>query len=395
MKDIVIVANFCRDFSDTDNGRFMYLCKALSKDNRVEIITSDFSHGRKKPKEPLTHNWPFKITFLHEPGYKKNISLRRFASHRAWGKEVEKYLENRKKPDVIYCATPSLTGPLAAARYCEKNGVRFIVDIQDLWPEAFQMVFNVPVVSNIAFAPFKKLADGIYSRADSVCGVSRTYVERALRVNRKGAKGHVVFLGTELETFDANVRANPVAKPADELWLGYCGSLNASYDLTVVIDALSILKERGVIPPKFIVLGSGERKAAFEQRAMDKGVDCVFNGWTPYDRMCGWLAACDMAVNPIIGRSAATIINKHGDYASAGLPVLNTQESPEYRNLVEEYRMGFNCENGNAEDLADKLNKLVKDDKLRREMGRYARKCAEERFDRKSSYKTLTKCILA
>jgi hypothetical protein len=48
VKDIVIIANFCRDFSETDNGRFMYLCKELSKDNKVEIITSDFGHTSKK-----------------------------------------------------------------------------------------------------------------------------------------------------------------------------------------------------------------------------------------------------------------------------------------------------------------------------------------------------------
>ncbi len=86
MKDIIIIANFCRDFSETDNGRFMYLCKELSKKNKVEIITSDFSHGKKAHKEPLVHNWPFTITFLHEPGYKKNISIQRFASHSAFVK---------------------------------------------------------------------------------------------------------------------------------------------------------------------------------------------------------------------------------------------------------------------------------------------------------------------
>ena len=106
MKDIVIIANFCRDFSENDNGRFMYLCKELSKEHKVEIITSDFSHSAKKHKTQLMHHWPFKITFLHEPGYKKNISLRRFASHYMWGKEIEKYLTRREKPDIVYCAVP-------------------------------------------------------------------------------------------------------------------------------------------------------------------------------------------------------------------------------------------------------------------------------------------------
>ena len=206
MKDIVIIANFCRDFSENDNGRFMYLCKELSKENKVEIITSDFSHSTKKHKEPLIHKWPFTITFLHEPGYKKNISIQRFISHYAWGKEVKKYLEQREKPDVVYCAIPSLTAPFEAAKYCEKKSIRFIIDIQDLWPEAFRMVFNIPIFSDLFFTPFMHRANEIYKRADAVCGVSQRYVDRALSINKKCKSGHAVFLGTSLETFESNIR---------------------------------------------------------------------------------------------------------------------------------------------------------------------------------------------
>ena len=109
--------------------------------------------------------------------------------------------------------------------------------------------------------------------------------------------------------------------------------------------------------------------------------------------MCGWLAACDIAVNPIMHNAAQSIINKHGDYAASGIPVLNTQECREYRDLVNEYKMGFNCKNGDAEGLANKLQRLIKDKSLRLQMGKNARKCAEERFDRKHSYLDLIKEI--
>lgn len=394
MKDIVIIANFCRDFSETDNGRFMYLCKKLSVDNKVEIITSDFRHSTKKRKKPLKHSWPFTITFLHEPGYDKNISFKRFYSHYMWGKEVEKYLKKRKKPDVIYSAVPSLTGPLKAAKFCEKNDVRFIIDIQDLWPEAFKLAFNVPVISDIIFAPFNAYVNGIYKRADEICAVSRTYAERAKSVNNKCSDTHVVFLGTELSTFDRYVRENPVEKPEDELWLGYCGTLGASYDITIAIDALAILNKRGIKTPKFIVLGDGERKAEFEQHAKDLGVECLFTGRLPYEEMCGVLASCDIAVNPIMHNAAQSIINKHGDFAASGIPVLNTQECKEYRDLVKEYKMGFNCKNGDAEGLADRLQLLIKDEPLRLKMGGNARRCAENKFDRKNSYQELIKAIM-
>lgn len=391
--DIVIIANFCGDLNGRGNNRFLYLAEKLAKDHAVELITSDFDHGTKRRRDAVAE-FPFRLTLLHEDGYPKNICLRRFASHHQWGKSVADYLKRRKRPDVVYCAVPSLSAPAAAADYCRENGVPFIVDVQDLWPEAFRMAVDIPVVSDIAFAPFRVLADKVYKQADGIAAVSESYCQRVLRVNRKGKKACAVFLGTELASFDENAARTPVTdKPEDELWLGYCGSLAASYDLNLVIDALKLLKERGMTAPKFMVMGDGARKAEFETHAKEAGVDAVFTGRLPYAEMCGRLAACDMVVNPITGKSAASIINKHADYAASGLPVINTQESPEYRLLVEESRMGVNCPGGDAAAMADAIERLVKDEALRLEMGKNARKCAEEKFDRAQTYRELVRLI--
>ena len=86
--DIVIVANFTMDFSETDNGRFSYLANLLSEHDEVEVITSDFYHITKAKRESLPNCLPYKVTFLKEPGYPKNICLKRFYSHKKWAKEV-------------------------------------------------------------------------------------------------------------------------------------------------------------------------------------------------------------------------------------------------------------------------------------------------------------------
>lgn len=74
-----------------------------------------------------------------------------------------------------------------------------------------------------------------------------------------------------------------------------------------------------------IVMGDGIRRNEFEK--MSKGLNVTFLGMLPYHQMCGVLVACDMVVNPIVGTSVASIINKHADYAASGKPVLNTQNS--------------------------------------------------------------------
>ena len=319
------------------------------------------------------------------------MCLQRFYGHYVWGRNVRKYLAGRKKPDVIFCAIPTLKASYEAAKYCEKNGVRFVIDIQDLWPEAFQMVFNVPVLSQIIFAPFNFLANGIYKRADGICGVSDTYCERALNVNKKCKKGTTVFLGTELDTFDQYAAGTPIIPDKEgEVRLAYCGTLGASYDLTCVIDAIEKLGDPNL---HFVVMGDGPKKEEFETRAKEKKINATFTGRLQYEAMCCLLSHCDITINPIMHLAAQSIINKHADYAASGLPVISTQESEEYRKLVEDYDMGFNCENGNIGELANKLRTLIKDPQLRKRMGKNARKCASEKFDRKRTYKHLIKEI--
>lgn len=400
--DIIILADFLGRFDNSLNNRFLYLANILEKNHKVEIITSDFNHGTKEYFEGIPKGFSYKITMLHEPRYLKNVCIKRFFSHFIWGKNVKKYLENRKKPDVIYCAMPTLTAAYEAGKYCEKNGIRFIVDVQDLWPEAFEMVFHVPLLSNIIFAPFRAIANAAYKRADSICAVSEMYLNRALSVNKKCKGGHCVFLGTNLENFDSNVEqfseeeihTQLPNQKVDDVWLAYCGTLGSSYDLTCVFDALEVVKSKEIDPPTFIVMGDGPRKHEFEQYASKKGLDVIFTGSLPYTQMCGLLCMCDITVNPIMHGAAQSIINKHADYVASGLPVLNTQECKEYRYLVDSYKMGYNCKNNDAEDLAEKMIIIINDSNLREKMGRNARKCAEEKFDRKHTYQELINVVL-
>ena len=398
--DIVIISEFCEDFSKSDNDRFFYLAKMITGvvgdrncNDTVEIITSSFRHTTKSQRLRPTEIWPFKITFIKEPGYPKNVCLRRFYSHYVWGKNLIEYLECRaKKPDIIYCAVPSLTGPNLVAKYCERENIKFIIDVQDLWPEAFQMVINIPVVSNIIFSPFKLMANGIYKRADVICAVSDTYCQRAKSVNTKAKDTTTVFLGTELATFDRYASDNPILeKEVGEIWLAYCGTLGSSYDLTCVIDALALLNNPNL---RFIVMGDGPKLDEFKRYAEQKAVRAEFVGRLQYHAMCSLLSACDITVNPITHMAAQSIINKHADYAASGLPVVSTQESSEYRKLIEDYQMGLNCRNNDANDLAEKLKRLVDNETLRVEMGHNARRCAEERFDRAAAYKALEDQIL-
>lgn len=392
--DIVIAAQYLGNLEapEGNNSRFLYLARMLKeRGHEVEIVTSSFFHEEKRPLKQLPREiYGCALTVLPEPGYRKNVSLRRIYSHQRLSMALRRYLKKRKKPDVLYAAVPSLSLGAQGAAYCKKAGVPLVIDVQDLWPEAFEMVFRVPLLSNLLYAPLRRQANFVYGQANAVAAVSETYVQRALSVNKKAEKSAVVYLGTELKAFDAMKAAEPaLIKPEGEIWLGYVGTLGNSYEVQKVLEAMDKLKQAGRCEKlRFIVMGEGENREKLEAFFQGRRLAVTFTGQLPYPNMVSTLCLCDFAVNPI-RKGAASIINKVGDYAAAALGVINTQECEEYKRLLQEYGAGIHCKNGDGEALEKAIETLYAQKEGREAMGRGNRRLAEERFDRGASYKAL------
>ena len=379
---IFIVANF----TNSETSRFFELARMFAnRGHDVTVVTSDFLHSSKSKKKNESQYDGFKTIYLHEPGYRGNVTLKRLYSHYVWGKNVTRYLETTDKPDIIYCAIPSLTAAVETEKFCKRKNIKFVVDVQDLWPEAFCMVFKNKLF-HLVFKPMEWYVNKAYAMADLAVGVSETYVERVLSVNKKTRKGVAVFLGNDGLLFESSAEKNRIIHDDEIIRLCYVGSLSQSYDIKMVVDAVKMASTRTDHHVKFVVVGDGVYKSDFEAYAIRRGIDAEFMGRKNYPEMVGELCSCDIVVNPIRKGSAASIINKVGDYAFSGKPVINTQESPEYRSLIEKYGCGINCECGNAEDVAAAIVKLVESPELRKQMGMAGKQLGKDKFDRRYTY---------
>ena len=136
-------------------------------------------------------------------------------------------------------------------------------------------------------------------------------------------------------------------------------------------------------------MGDGVLREEFEEFAKEQGVKCDFTGFLEYGKMMRTLELCDVALNPIVGKSVSSIINKVSDYAAAGVPVINTQNSPEYRGILEEYKAGISVTNGDLTELVYAMQKLYLSAELRKEMSENSRILYTERFDRQLTYSKL------
>ena len=397
MKDVLMVVHTMGNLLPSDNDRFTYLAKMLMESGaKVEIVTSDFEHHKKGYRETgIADMHPFKITFLHEDSYKKNVSLARIKGHASFAKKLKKYLSERKKPDAIYCAVPPTVSALEAGKYAKKNDIPFVIDIQDLWPETFTIALGDSPIVHMLLKPLAHIADKVYKYADSIVAVSRTYVNRATKVNKWAKIKESVFLGTDGNIVDAIISKSDEKPEKNDFILGYIGNLGRSYDFLNVFKALSILKKRGISDIKFILIGDGgehQRIEEFSKRYYD---NIEITGYLPYEEMFAKLLECDIVVNPIVKNSASSIVNKVGDYAAAGKAVVNTQNSAEYKLMVEKFNIGFNTKPEDAESIADGIQALYNNRELCKEMGNNNRRVFDKYFDRRKTYQKIVDVILA
>lgn len=367
----------------------------------VDVITSAFQHWSKSHRNTEHEAYmqlPFNVVFIEEPGYKKNIDPARILSHHVFNKNLRRYLsEQRGYYDAIWAQIPPNNISATASDFAQSEQIPFIVDVNDLWPEAMRMVMDVPVISDIAFSPMVRDAKKTFEGAWGVVGTSDEYACHGEKYAYLDDDRHItVYVGNDLSRFDNGASSNPIDKPQDELWVSYAGTLGKSYDISTLIDAAeiacrSLSAENSNFPKlRLKILGDGPDKESLAMQASSCMPGLVdFLGYVEYEKMAGYLCASDIVVNSLVKNAPQSIVSKIGDYLASGTPMINTSVSPEMVSLVEEERVGVSVEPESAGLLAKCICSLVHDENARRTMGENARQLACEKFDRASSYKQI------
>ena len=381
--------------------RFFYIADMLGKAGYdVEVLTGSFEHFDKAQRDRAqvaAADVPFKITVIDQPDYKKNIDLKRLKSYSEAKKNTVNYLkDNIDRFDAVYCSVPPNDIAAAVAELCHEKGIPFIADIEDLWPEAMAAVIGKVPFKDAFLSPLKKDAEKIYALADAAIGTSDEYTARCWKNNGRKLPHATVYVGCDLEAFDEGVaqHSSEIDKPANEFRACYAGSIGHTYDIETLVRAAKVIEDKGYKDIKIKILGQGVLMEDLQKLSEELGIcNLDFLGYQPYDAMAAHLVKADVNINMFAKGAPQSIVNKVGDYFSAGRPVINTLESEEFMNLIEDRKCGINVEPGNPEALADAIISLYNDRDICAEMGRNSRELAERRFDRKEAYKAIIDII--
>lgn len=178
--------------------------------------------------------------------------------------------------------------------------------------------------------------------------------------HRDWDKLHIVHCGVEPERYVAGPRP---ARPT----LLFVGRLAAVKGVLVLFDALkAIIKQHPDVLLRLI--GDGPERSSLEARAVELGIQdhVEFCGYKSQADVAEALSAADVFVLPSFAEGVPVVLM---EAMASQVPVVTSRIAgvPE---LVEDGQSGLLVPPGATGPLADALNKLLGDPKLREEMGR-------------------------
>lgn len=325
-------------------------------DGEKTVVTTDFNHGKKIYYDTEEMSHPDQIN-LHVPAYKKNLSLKRIWSHIIFARKVKKYLYSlNDKPTAVYCAMPTSYAAYMCAKYCKKNGIKFVIDVIDLWPDSLLPLVKGKEIIKFFLFPWSYLTKYAYKQAGAIIGESVKYANEAKYYNTK-ASVHPIYLGVDVNLIKTVKEHNEISmeKPDGEIWIAYAGSLGDSYDFDTLLNAVYSIHDK--YKYKLWFIGDGVQHDKIEKTINEKGLNANITGFVSHDQLLGYLSYCDIAVNIFRENTKVVYSYKFNDYVAMDCFVLNSLEG-ETADMVNSYKIGrnFNFTNHRlSEVLSDTL----------------------------------------
>jgi len=380
-------------------GRYAHLAQMLAaKGHKVTWWSSNFYHAtksfRSQEQEAIQVNKNLRIILLETPRYNKNISLRRIWSHYRYAIALKaEGIKCTEAPDIFLASSVPLSVANTASVLAKRFSAKFIIDVQDLWPESFELIFpsRLRWLAKILLSPLRLFADRIYTKADALTAISLTLLQRALSPSKnKPKKTMVLPLAVDIALFrkyESLVEEDvPFIKHShDAFWATYAGTIGKAYDVRAILEAADRLANS---QPniRFFIAGIGPDYDKMRSYASKKKLAYVtFTGLLSYRNVVHLLNQSDVGLSTYAVGLQNAFPNKVFDYLAAGLPIANSAEG-ELGNLVIAERIGLQYEAGNAESLAKAIVALYNNPHERLVMGQMARRLAEERFDMNKEY---------
>ncbi len=171
----------------------------------------------------------------------------------------------------------------------------------------------------------------------------------------------------------------------DKFYVQFAGLLGYVFDYKMYLDVAEKLADREDIA--FQLIGDGNQRAVIDAEIERRGIKNILRfPWQPLDIIAHVYSACDIGIIPlkpgVIGNG---IPSKACQLMAARRVILNSVEKSEYTDTFEQYDMGENVTDHDAQSVADRILYLYENRERREVIGENACKYAYEHYSRKKN----------
>jgi glycosyltransferase involved in cell wall biosynthesis len=284
------------------------------------------------------------------------------------------------KVDVVIASSPTLFSALAAWLMARVRRVPFVLEVRDLWPEAFA---ELGVVRNgVAIQALYALADFLYRQAALVVVVTQAFADRLAARGVPPEKLAVIHNGADLDRFSPSTdgRATRAALGlGDGFVAAYVGSHGLSHGLDVVLDTAERLTD-----VTFLLVGDGADRDRLLAERDRRGLSNVrMLPSVPKDDVPGLYASADVCLVPLrdVPIFETFVPSKLFEILAAGRPVVGAVRG-EARGILEQSGGALLVPPSDADAMAGAVTRLRQDRALRETLGIRGRAFVEQRYDR-------------
>src|SRR5580704_11870259 len=295
------------------------------------------------------------------------------------------------RPELVIASSPQLLVGLSGWWLARCNGVPFVFEVRDLWPESVAAVgvsgHNSPLHRFLA-----KIAGFLYRSCDRLVVVTpafKEYLVEHWRVPEE--KIFVVENGVETSLFSRlapNLAIRRELGAEGKFVASYIGTMGNAHGLETLLEAATLLRERA---PNvlFLLVGEGAEKERIVSLARSRELTNVrFVGQQAREKIPAYITASDACL-VLLKRSElfkTVLPTKMLEFMSCARPVILGVDGYA-REVLEQANAGIFVTPENPAALADAVIQLADDPALRESLGRNGRQHVLQYFSRQHTAK--------
>jgi glycosyltransferase involved in cell wall biosynthesis len=383
MQKILYIHQYFKTPSEPGGTRSYWFSKALIENGMA--VTMIASRGKQKKLIEKETIEGIKVIYIRN-AYSNDMSiLRRFISFLNFMILSTWVAVRQKNIDLVYATSTPLTIGVPAL-FCKWfRGMPFVFEVRDLWPE---VPIQMGAFKNKRIIKLTRwLEKVIYKNAKHIIALSPGMKEGIITVGIPEDKVSMIPNMSKVEKFykrENNLEvANKFSIDINQFNVIHFGTMGRANGLEYIVHAAAMLKKNGINDVRFIFLGKGAIKKKLQDMAAGfKLNNLLFIDAQPMEVVSELVNLCDVSLVPFTNLPIlqTNSPNKLFDSLSAGIPII-VNSAGWTKDLVEQYNCGVFVDPTNPGELAKKLIEWREQPHLLVEMGKNARRLAENEYD--------------